>query len=362
METPVAPGEHALGLTALAHSRSAPDRERLLMAVVDICEGAQASSPGRVIAVQPMLGDLFARLVAEAQSEVRRKLAERIGGADWAPKRLIDLLVLDQIEIARPVIAASPLLMDEDLIRLLGQATLDHQIEVARRPGLGGPVVDAILEAREGLVLTALAGNETAEIRPPAMARLVEESRKCPALRSPLARHPGLTPELAERLYLWVGESLKTAIAARFRIDPAALQGAVANAVRDLTDSAPSLLTIQERESTERRLVDKLHAAGQLRSGYLLRALRERKLSLFEAALAKLGGLQASEVRLAINADGAESLALACLAAGIDRSVFPTILDLVRTLNDGRPSGAGNGVQSAGQIFADHTARTAAGG
>ena len=47
------------------------------------------------------------------------------------------MLALDEIEIARPIIAASPVLKDADLIRLLVEATIEHQIEVARRPNLG---------------------------------------------------------------------------------------------------------------------------------------------------------------------------------------------------------------------------------
>ena len=46
---------------------------------------------------------------------------------------LITMLALDEIEIAAPVIAASPLLQDADLIRILLETTLEHQIAVARR-------------------------------------------------------------------------------------------------------------------------------------------------------------------------------------------------------------------------------------
>jgi uncharacterized protein (DUF2336 family) len=131
-----------------------------------------------VAAAQAVLADLFVSLVVEAERDVRRRLAERIAEAQWAPKPLVEVLALDEIEIARPVIASSPLLHDEDLVRLLTECNLEHQIEVARRPGIGAPVVEAILDGSAPLVLTALAGNETADIAPAAMARLIEESRR----------------------------------------------------------------------------------------------------------------------------------------------------------------------------------------
>jgi uncharacterized protein (DUF2336 family) len=346
-------GEQSNNLAHLARSRDTADRERLIMAVVDLCEGVRAANPSEISAAQSPLGDLFMSLVMEAEGDVRRRLAERVAATDWAPAKLINLLARDEIEIARPVIASSPLLHDDDLIRLLVEATLEHQIEIARRTAIGAPVVEAIIDRADPVVMTALASNETADIRSESMRRLVEESRRAPALRSPLARHPRLTPELAERLYTWVGESLKAAIAAKFKINTAALDKAVAETLRDIhaAHTAPAVSAVEDRVLMERRLVDKLHDAGQLRSGYLLRALREQKLSLFQAALAKLGGLTLAEVHVASDGDRPELLALACLAAGIDRSVFPTVLDLVRKLNAGSPGGGLHGERRAIEMF-----------
>ena len=89
----------------------------------------------------------------------------------------------------------------------------------------------------------------------------------------------------------------------------------------------------------ERRLVDKLASAGQLRPSYLVRALREGRLSLFAAALARLGGLEPEQVSQAIDSARPELLQQACAGVGIDRSAFPAILQMVRALNGGRPSG-----------------------
>lgn len=361
MEGSVNLGEQTHALTALAHGRAEGDRERLLMAVVELCEGVQAINPEEVAAVQTPLADLFMSLVVEAEREVRIRLADRIAAAAWAPPALVNVLALDEIEIARPVIAASPLLKDEDLIRLLVQATLDHQVEVALRANISPLVVDAILEGGDPIVLTALASNATAEIGPVALGRLVEESRRAPGLRSPLARHPRLTPDLAERLYAWVGDSLKAAIAHRFQIDAAALDRAVAETLRDIhaAHAAPAMAAAEDREAMEHRLVDKLHDAGQLRTGYLLRALREHKLSLFEAALSKLSGLPPEVVRICVDGDRPEQLALACLSAGIDRSVYPTVLDLVRQLNGGRPAGAAETERRSAEIYGAYTPQTA---
>ena len=334
-------------LMKLAQARSPADRERLLLAIADLCESAEDVGALDTGVVQALLNDIFMILVVEAERDIRQRLAEKLACAHWAPKALVNVLALDDIEIARPIIATSPVLEDRDLIRLLVEATIEHQIEVARRPRIGPTVVDAILTQEEPAVLTALASNDTAELSSEGMSRLVAASKRIPALRPPLVRHPELTTDLAEQLYVWVGQALRSAIVARFPVDVAALDRTLTEAVRDAhsggandshTDQQGELLI--EREEMERRLIAKLHDAGQLRPGYLLRALREGRLSLFEGALAQLGGFTLDQVRMAAGADQPELLALACAAVGVDRSVFTTILTLVRDLNSGRPGGA----------------------
>jgi len=363
---PLSAPAKADALLELARSRDPRDRERLLSGIVGICEESRASGEGLDPAVAALVESIFMALVMEAEADIRRRLADRLADADWAPSALINVLALDDIEVARPIIAASPVLRDEDLMRLLVEATIEHQIEVARRPRLGGSVVDAIIRQKEPAVLTALATNETAEISEDAMGQLVEFSRKIAALRSPLARHPKLNSELAERLYTWVGHSLRTAIVSRFKVDAAKLDAAIAAAVRDAHGNAGSGPTVVweragEREEMESRLVDKLAAAGQLRPGYVLRVLKEQKLSLFQVALARLGGFEVDQVRRAANSpDRPELLALACAAIGIDRGAFPTILTLVREINGGKPGGGAESARRAVSAFGPFAPKIAA--
>ncbi len=339
-------------LKELARSRSPADRERLMLAIVELC--GQTDDAVRSPAIQTLLGSIFTELVADAEQDIRRILAEKLAVADWPPAALVRHLAVDEIDIARPIIARSPVLGDADLMRLLVEGAVDHQIEVAKRPLISEPVVDSILERGEPAVMIALAGNDTADVSPEAMRRMVEASRQVAGMRSPLARHPRLTSDLAERLYAWVGQSLRSAIVTRFRVDVDALDRALAEAVQEARDApfhdpAPrNSIADAEQEEMERRLIAKLHAAGQLRPSYLLRSLREQRLSLFEAALATLGGFSAEEVERALKTDDPEALALACAAVGLDRGAFSTLLALVRDLNGGRPAGDAN---AARRIF-----------
>ena len=352
-------------LLGLARSRQPADRERLLLAIADLCGAPHAEAAARSQPVQALLGSIFMELVVEAERDIRRRLAEKLSAAAWPPKALVQVLALDDIEIAAPIIAGSPVLNDLDLVRLLVQATIEHQIAVARRPELAQSVVSAILEQAEPAVLTALAGNPTAQLSEADMAELIDAAKAIAALRAPLSEHPRLSSRLAERLYLWVGLALRKGLADRFSLDEPSLDDALAAALARAQlgvepQAAPRLQRDEELQDMEQRLVEKLHMAGQLRPGYLIRALREQRLGVFAAALAVLGQFELEHVRATLNSDRPELLALACAAVGIDRSVFPDILQMVRDLNAGQPGGGDESSRRACEAFAPVSAGMAA--
>lgn len=314
-------------LIDLAAARSPQERQVLLLGLADLyqSEGGQDHAP-------QALTEVFVMLVRQAEREIRRVLAERLADADWAPVDLVQGLASDAIEIARPVIAASPLLRDADLLALLQDASRDHQIQVALRPALGEGPSRAILDRGDPAVLTALATNRTARLDPADMIRLVESARTIAALRAPLTRHPGLNEDLGLRLYQWVGEALKQAIRQRFNLDSRLLAETI--------DAASERAAEKAQEQIAERLAAKLHAADQLRPSALIRALREDKLSLFTHALSLLSRLEVEQLRRALQADDARPLFLACMAAGLDRAALPALLRDIRRLNQGRPRGS----------------------
>ncbi|WP_292083293.1 MULTISPECIES: DUF2336 domain-containing protein [unclassified Brevundimonas] len=327
-------------LLDLAKTRSPDDQHRLLMGVAGLYESA-ADHGGAPDA----LADIFIALTRKAEREIRQVLAQRLAKVDWAPAALVRMLAADEIEIARPVIAGSPLLLDDDLLQLLADCSIEHQIQVALRPDLGAAVARAIVAGADPAVMTALASNRSARIDPAVFADLVERSRQLAALRAPLTRHPSLNEDLALRLYEWVGDALRQAIGDRFSLDPARLTEALQSAAQTTAQTTAQATArdtavaweAASADQTDARLVAKLHAAGQLRPAYLIRALREEKLGVFAHGLAVLGRFEIAQIRRALAGDTARPLFLACIAVGLDRAAFPALLTEIRKLNGGFP-------------------------
>jgi uncharacterized protein (DUF2336 family) len=335
----------------LAKSRDTGDRERLLLELVDLCnDNTEDLNNPRV---QALLSQVFFDLVFQAEHDIRLRLADKICMSDWAPAAMINILSFDDIEIARPIIAKSPILQDPDLIRILVEATLEHQVEVARRPDISALIVDAIVKGSVPEVMTALVNNPSADVTVDHLYALIQKAEKVESLRTPLAGHDGLNDELAGYLYAWVGETLRKSLGEKFKLDVQALDRALNQSVREARAGIPGGQTQTiplgetEEERRERKLIAKLDMAGELRPGHLVKALREKRLSMFVSILATLGRFDPMDIRKTIQAGSPELLAMACAAIGLDKTAFPAILGLLRDINKGRPGGDDEAVRKA---------------
>ena len=294
-----------------------PHRERLLTAMAEACADAPRA---REPAVRDRLGAVFARVLAGADADTRRRFAARVAADDWVSPELALQLAKDRPEVAGSIISCSPSLGEPELRHLLEVGSAEHRAAVAGRPDLAPRTAEAVADTGEPLALAALAANGAVALPTPVLRRLVEASRTTVALRAPLARRADLGAPLAQQMAGWVGDELRAELAERFALDGA--------------EPAPA-----PEDDADARLVRKLEAADQLRPGFLLRSLRDRRLGVFRTALATLGGVPIGAVETALAADTPDLLALACAAAAVDASAFATLLKLVRELNEGAPRG-----------------------
>jgi uncharacterized protein (DUF2336 family) len=269
--------------------------------------------------------DILRRLSKDVEMSVRIALAERLAGTGDAPHELILLLADDRIEVARPILARSPVLTDEDLVHVVRVGTRDHQIATAERPEIGVTVTAALARSACEAAVVALLRNRSAMIAEDTFAELAERSRNALALQEPLILREDLPPILVSRLYVWVAGALKTALLQRHPH----LSRPLAEALDRTTASLQSGKRDIPDTSAE-RLVLKLAAAGQLGPSFLIRVLTQGQMELFEHGFATLLSMPVASVRRALYAGRPATVALACRAVGIDRAVFHTVYDLCR--------------------------------
>jgi uncharacterized protein (DUF2336 family) len=178
-------------------------------------------------------------MVAEAGLQVRINLANAVRDLSDGPRDIILRLAHDPaVMVCEPVIRFSPMLTQEDLIELIVAGPPPSTIlAVARRPGIGPEVSDAVVNTSDHTAICALLGNPTAQIRETTLDALAAQSEEQTDWQAPLVRRPRL-PVRAQRLLAEiVTGTLLEALAARDDLDPGARQ-AVAAALGGRTPTA----------------------------------------------------------------------------------------------------------------------------
>jgi uncharacterized protein (DUF2336 family) len=312
-------------LAQLAVNPQGTSREEIYLAVASLyrIQGTGLNQRERAL-----MHEILRRLTRDVEMAIRIALAERLADDTTAPHDLILLLADDAIEVARPLLLRSPLLSDEDVLKLITDAGHAHHEAAANRPHIGEPITDLLANSTAEPVLVALVRNATAKISSLAYETLVEKSKSIASLQEPLTRRPDLPPVLATRMCEWVSDALKTYIVRNYAIAPEKLTLAMTEASQVLK-SEPATPRTPPAESAQ-KLIEKLAIAGQLKAGFLLRVLHQGQLDLFDLALARLVNLPLGEVRAKFYDGGPRAVALACRGVGIDRCVFNTVYNLSR--------------------------------
>src|SRR5262245_34054651 len=150
---------------------------------------------------------------------VRRAMAEALAASAEAPAPVIFALAADQAEIATIVLEHSPLLLDADLVDSVGSGESAAQAAVARRRGLPRAVAAAIAEVGSPEACLTLVENESADVAPFSIDRIVERHGHLAAIRESLLAREDLALATRQALVVRLSETLAHFVAARAWLD-----------------------------------------------------------------------------------------------------------------------------------------------
>jgi uncharacterized protein (DUF2336 family) len=310
-------------LLHLARAKSAEGRKALSEAIAGLFAGAPGVLSERERA---LMYDILHKVVFDAEMEVRRAVSEKLARLDDVPHQLVRMLANDVGEVAYPVLVESRVLADSDLIEVIRNRTLEHQLAIAMRYSVSEGVSAILAETGNEPVIDALLRNENARISRRTLAFIVEESRRVDAFREPLLLRSELGSELAQRMLLWVSAALRKHILERFEIDEETVDRILQEAA--LGEQRPD--GSGQGEGAAERLAGDLAEQGLLDPALLIRALGQGEVNLFVGLFSGATGLRPHLVRRLLFEPGGEGLAIACKAIGLDRRTFFRVFGLSR--------------------------------
>ena len=308
-------------LVSLARDKSEDSRAALVTSIGDLYSGASLALTKND---RQIMAEIIRKLLHDVEASVRSALAERFSDTPDAPHELVVMLAHDEIDVACPLLIKSSVLRDKELVEIIEQRTMEHQLAVAMRPMISETVSDALVATDNEKVITTLLSNEGAQIAVDTMAHLVEQSRGINSYQVPLASRPDLSPGLARKLCWWVSAALRKQILKDFEIDPDELDDTIEGAVEDVTLRSTTSL---EQQLEQRKAL----AASQTNPGPTLMMLLERgEVPNFLDTFVKVSGLPLTIIRKMVFEPGGEGLAITCKAVGIDKADFGKIFLVCR--------------------------------
>lgn len=246
--------------------------------------------------------DILACLYAEIAEDARRRLAQRLAARDDVPRHLAVMLAHDRlIDVARPVLVASPVLEDDDLIAVIAERSWQHRLAITGRRRISSRVVDALASLQDVRIAVGLANNPGAELSEYALRALIGQARSIPALHEPLVGRRELDRELAGVLVHWIGADLRARIAETFGED---LALKVSGDVSKASHAAA------------------VRMFGEPEPMHLIEALRAGRVRALEEEVAALTGLPPVAVSRVLYSPDGQALAVLARALGLPRSLF----------------------------------------
>jgi uncharacterized protein (DUF2336 family) len=167
--------------------------------------------------------DIFRLLVKDAEVRVREALAHNLKDSPTLPHDVAVALARDVDSVALPMLAASQVLTDEDLVEIIRlQGGAQKQVAIAQRATVSERVAGELVEAGDGKSVAALLANTGARVSDASLGRAVDRFGTDEGVQTAMVARPKLPVAVAERLVFMVSEKLKDQLVRRHEL-PAAL-------------------------------------------------------------------------------------------------------------------------------------------
>ncbi len=312
------------GLVELAKETSSDRRRELLRDITDVF----LEDPGSYNSLESQhFGDIMGKVAYDLERQVREELAGKLSAEAAAPPDLIKRLAGDDIEVARPVIAQSPVLKENDLIEIANQKGQEHLFAMTARPDIGEKLSDVLVTNGDDRVVEGLVRNQTARIGRTTMEKVVERAGSNADLQGPLTDRPDLPADLMKDMLAFVTEDIRAKILDQTnQVNSEKLDELLQDVGSKLGDQA----AFKKGEKSKPEIViQKLVAAGQLNEAKLVELARQRLVPELICGLSEMAELDMPTTRRAIVDRTGEGLAIICKSCGFSQSTFSTLVNHV---------------------------------
>lgn len=278
--------------------------------------------------------DLLVEMLRDAGVDERARVSKRLSILAELPNSLVRLLLVDEVEVARPLIEDGEALSDSDLYFCARNGRPGHRVLLAGRKGLSSFLSEILVDSEEMAVIETLLKNAKAEMSQQAIESVVALSQDAPQLIPLLMRRPELRPSSAYILFWWSPSDIRRQILSRFGVNREIMQDMASDvfamAAQEKWQDAMSRKALQfierrqrNREALKKSPYDSLEAAiADAAQNGMTRKMAEE--------IAYLSGIKPSTGAKILRDPGGEGLAVLCKATGLSRKALRALWKALR--------------------------------
>jgi uncharacterized protein (DUF2336 family) len=286
------------------------------------------------VAEHELITDVLMTLIAQAEINLRRAVAERLSVMDNVPLRMIVHLANDEITVADPVLRRSRVLHDMDLIYIVKAKGPEYWRSIAMRPCISNQLIDVLVDTKDMNTAIHLTENKNITLTDKAIESFTEISKVSHRMAKLFVARPEVTEELAMKLYNFVADDLKKYITHNFDLKNAAI------AEQKISDVVEDFRTSMQGDfmPTNQMVLfaEELYRRGGLNAEVLVENLRRGQLNDFIAMLCVFVGLPVATVVEILQQTSGQGLAVVCKAKHLSKHDFVNMYLLTTRLRSGR--------------------------
>jgi len=310
-------------LVNLAKESSSDKRRALLRQITDLFF---INDDEHNLSESALFEEVVSRVIKDVDLNGRAEFAERIADEDHAPRNIVLSLAQGEIEVARPVLARSNVLVEADLVAIASTSGDQALQAMSERRTLSEIVTDVLVRRGSQLVARSLAGNEGARFSNYGFGELVRRSEGDEVLQLGLATRGDLPAEVVARLAPLLSEKLRRTLIEKGHASPDSLSETM---LSSLSSRMGTVIKEREREARQVTAVIADLKAGKTTVDHEVIVLTKGDRAYDLATLvAELTGIGHAMAMKALTGTTDETLIVLFRLMGAEWNAFETVLQM----------------------------------
>jgi uncharacterized protein (DUF2336 family) len=309
----------------LLTEKSAPARAAVAEKLALTIESTDLTAEERQIAE-----DIVRSLAQDVAVAVRHALSHSLRRAAHLPRDVALRLANDLEDVALPIVADSPVLLEADLIEIVRTGSPRKQVVVASRPDVSESVAEALISTATEPAVMTLMDNADARIATSSFGKALDRFADSDGVKERMVKRAVLPATITERLVVMVSDQLQHYLVTYHELPAEQASDIVLQARDRVTLNLSNGCSDAELLA----LTAQMQRQGRLTAQLVWRSLSLGDMAFFEAAMAALAQVPIENARRLIHDAGPNGLASLYEKAGLPARLLPAVRAALEVLRE----------------------------